>query len=83
MFLEETMKQTQLPFGMLFQELAQQPEPNTITPYYNHKEGISYIIDSNGESIPFIKWNTLNLATKTGTNTKNLSDTPDTDISDD
>jgi hypothetical protein len=54
-----------LPFGLLFEESII-PNQEIVAPIYDETEGITIIIDENGNKKPYVEWH-KNVGTKTAT----------------
>lgn len=68
-------KQTNIPFGLLFEEAA--PEPRgLIVPTYDEEADLSYVVDSAGHRIPYVEFTA---AIGTETHTRIASESVDED----
>ncbi len=68
-----------VPFGLLFEEVAPQPQ-GLIMPTYDEATDLSYVEDSQGHRVPYVEFSG---ATGTRTETKIRSEITDTDPEDD
>lgn len=68
-----------IPFGLLFEEAAPQPQ-GPIIPTYDEDTDLSYVKDSRGRRVPYVE---LSGAIGTHTGTKIRSEITDTDPEDD
>jgi hypothetical protein len=72
---------TSLPFGLLFEESPSRLRSH-VEPEYDPTEQMSFCFDANGKRIPFISFDFGTMGTThTGTSTKALADSEDTDPS--
>lgn len=67
-----------IPFGMLFEETEEDSVTENIVPVYEQLEKISFVY-LDGKRIPYATWSDIFFRTKTGDNTKTISDDSDTD----
>ena len=71
------------PFGIFFEERETECEQEVLIPEYDPAEGISYIIDSAGQCVPYIDWAWATFRTQTILATRIQRDPTDTDPGDD
>jgi hypothetical protein len=74
-----TKQERAIPFGLLFEEAAHQPQ-GQIVPTYDEETDLSYVEDGQGHRIPYVEFNQV---TGTQTATKVDRETTDTDPGDD